>query len=134
MKGRIMAAALAVSVFLNVVVIPLLIWRLAGYGMMYRQNVDYVAELAYAVGYHKALGKNLATELASYPSRLQITKADPDRVEAVIWPAKGQVLVLEFSDSGICNASISEPDGAANGSQPNRSVTNSTPSAAGSRR
>jgi hypothetical protein len=134
MKGRIVAAALAMSVLLNVVVIPLLVWWLAGYSMIYRRNVDYVAELAYAVGYHKALGNNLATELASYPSRLQITKADPDRVEAIIWPAKGQVLVLQFSDPKICNATIGEPDGAASESQPIRSVTNSTPSAAGSSR
>jgi len=115
MKRRTIAVVLSVSVLLNVIVIPLLAWRLAGYSMMYRRNVDYAAELAYAVGYHRALGNNLATELASYPTRLQITKADSDLVEAVIWPAKGQVLVLEFSDPRICNASIGEQD---DGGQP----------------
>ena len=106
MKSRIQIVCLALSLLLNVVAIPFLIWRLAGYSMMHRRNVDYAAELAYAVGYHKALGHDLATELESYPTRFEITKVDSNVVEAIIWPAKGQSLRLEFSNPRICNASI----------------------------
>ena len=135
MKGRILIICLVVSLLLNLIAIPFLLWSLLGYRMMYRENVDYVAELAYAVGYHKALGNNLATELESYPTRLQITKVNSNSVDAVIWPAKRQSIRLDFSDPKICNATIFvEPVGAANGGEPIRSDKNTTSSPADSRR
>jgi hypothetical protein len=102
MKTRIITAVLSVSMLLNGV----LLWRLLGYGTMYRRNVGCAAELGYAVGYHRALGRDLATELASCPTRLQIRKVQTNLVEAVIWPAREQRLLLEFSDPRICNASV----------------------------
>lgn len=130
MKARIVAMALAVSVLPN----GFLVWSLLGYGMMYRRNVGYAAELAYAVGRYRALGHDLSTELGSYPSRLQITKVQTNLVEAVIWPTKDQRLVLAFSDPKICNASIGELQRGAGGSQPSSSITSRTSSAAGSPR
>lgn len=106
MTSRIKIICVALSLLLNVVAIPFLLWKLAGYSMMYHRNVDYAAELAYAVGYHKALDSDLALELESYPTRLTLTKVDSNAVEAIIWPASGQLLRLEFSNPGICYATI----------------------------
>ena len=75
---------------------------------MYRRNVDYAAELAYAIGYHKALGHDLKKELESYPTRLPLKTVTDNRVEAIIWPAKRQSISLDFSNPLICNASIWE--------------------------
>jgi hypothetical protein len=48
--------------------------------------------------------------------------------------ASGQIQHLDYIDVCLGRPPFVEPDGAANGSQPTRSQTNSTPSAAGSRR
>ena len=109
-RKMLLIATLVVSILLNLIVIPFIAWQLFGYSHMYRRNVCYAAELAYAVGYHKALGNDLAAELEWCPTRLKITKANIKRVEAVIWPAKGQVLHLEFTGPAICNATINEPE------------------------
>jgi hypothetical protein len=134
MKTRILITCLACSLLLNLIAIPWLGWKWVEYSMMYRRNVDYVAEFAYAVGYHRALGHNLGAELESYPTRLQVAKVENNLVEAVIWPAKNQSLVLEFADPKICYASIAELGGSANRSQPVNTQTNREPAAAGSGR
>lgn len=124
MKTRILLSCLAASVLLNVVGLPLLAWQLIGYSINYRQNVDYVAELAYTVGYHKALGNNLATELETYPTRLQITEVKTDSVVALIWPSKQQSIHLDFSNPKICYASIIELGHTSSGGLLVRSNTN----------
>ncbi|GEM_PF-2118654 len=109
MRTRILKASLIISVLVNVVAIPLLTWNLIGSHLRYRAHVDYAAELAYGVGYHRALGHDLATELDNYPTRLQITAVTTNSVQAKLYP--GKILKLEFSEPSICYASIwSETD------------------------
>lgn len=114
MKTRALATLLSVSVILNLTAIPVLVWKLLGYRSMYRQSVDYASELAYAVGYHKALGHDLDEELEAYPTRLKLIKVRPDFVEALLWPAKRLTIQMDLRDPEICNTSIGEQNGSGN--------------------
>jgi hypothetical protein len=119
MKARVPSICFAVSLLLNVIAIPTLLWNLWGYQMMQRQTVDYVSELAYTIGYHKGLGNNLVTELELFPTRLQITEVNSNSVEALIWPAKQQSISLEFSDPKICYATVFTGSDAPSSESPN---------------
>ena len=96
--------ALGLSLLLNVTVIPYLAWRLLAYAMMYDRNVSYCSELAYAVGYHRAKGDDMKTELDRYPTRLVVTNVGVDTMEAKIWPAERQYMRLDFRKESICDA------------------------------
>jgi hypothetical protein len=106
MKARVLKVVFAGSILLNLVALPVLGWKLAGLELIYRRNVDYAAELAYAVGYRRALGENLAAELAAYPTRLKLTEVSTNSVEVLLWPARNEYLRLEFQDPKICNADL----------------------------
>jgi hypothetical protein len=108
MKSKPLIALLSISLLINATVIPVLYWKLLGWQGMYRRNVDYAAELAYAVGFHRAKGHDLAVELEDFPTRLQITKITPRGVDAVIWPARNQSIYIEFGETEICNISIAD--------------------------
>jgi len=119
MKARVPSICFALSLLLNVIAIPTLLWNLWGYQMMQQPTVDYVSELAYTVGYHKGRGNDLVSELDSFPTRLQITKVNSTSVEALIWPAKRQCIDLEFSDPDICYATVFTGSNAPSSGPPN---------------
>ena len=102
--------ALVISVAVNGIGIPWLLWELAGVRAMYRRNVDYCSELAYAVGYHKAKGNDLEQILATYPTRLPVTRVEAGYVEASIWPARNQYIRIGFGDETDCSVSIVAKD------------------------
>ncbi len=108
MKISVKNFILVASLLLNLIAIPWLGWKLLGYDMMYRRNVDYAAELAFAVGYHRGTDADLDLALADLPTRLDVTEVKPNSVKAVIWPRHNQSIILDFEDPPICYASLVE--------------------------
>jgi hypothetical protein len=97
MKIKTQDGIFLLSLLLNIIVIPYLAWQLMGFSILYYGNVSHAAELAYGMGYYKALNEDLPTKLKAYSTRMNIIKVEDNYVEVVFGPKYGQFLRLSVS-------------------------------------
>ena len=79
-------------------IVAILIWHLQGYSLMYRRNVDYCSEFAFAYGYAFGANKNISEDNCNYHHRLSTTSYNNGTLEVEIWPAKNQWLIFHPPD------------------------------------
>lgn len=97
---------LAVSLLLNVTLIPILAWDLLAHHMMYEPSVTRAAELGFAAGYHRGHGNDVKQAMEDFPTRLTLKSASEDSLEVALWPAKNFVLQLHYGEGDRCGGRI----------------------------
>ncbi len=97
---------LAVSLAVNVLIIPYLVWELVGYYVSYMTDIPMTTEIAFAAGYYKAKGNDLKESIEYFPTMLQIAAIEPNSIDVNLWPAKKYVMHIDIEDKHFCKATV----------------------------
>ena len=97
---------LTLSLLINIIAIPYLLWQVIGYRVFYPAHISMATEISYAAGYHKAMGNNLKESLENLPTMLQIAAVESNSIDVNLWPAKKYVMHIDLKDAHLCNTNV----------------------------
>jgi hypothetical protein len=97
---------LALSLAINVIAIPYLIFELIGYWAFYPAHISMATEIAFAAGYHKAKDNDLKESFESFPTMLQIAAVEPNSINVNLWPRKKLVMHIDIKDEHACSTHV----------------------------